>query len=123
MSPRRAELAGGSQWVLPSPRRLGRNHVSLTTLNNAMKGVVGLPDNATIHDLRRTIRTGLSELGVSSDVAELCLNHRPTGIQAVYDRSERLEQRAKALQRWADYVDSIVGSGSSVIPFTRGNAS
>jgi integrase len=101
------ELAGQSDWLLPSDRRGGHQHISESTLNAALKGVKG-PKDIWIHDLRRTVRTGLSELGgVPDAVAELCLNHRPTGIRGVYDRSERLQERARALQRWANHVDSV----------------
>lgn len=109
------ELAGDSKWLLPSTRNLGRNHLSTTTLNQSLKTISDLPANATIHDLRRTIRTGLSDLGgVSFEAAELCLNHRPKGVAGVYDRAERLNERGKALQRWADHVDKIC-SGNNVV--------
>jgi integrase len=68
-----------------------------------------------IHDLRRTVRTGLSDLGGIPDaVAELCLNHRPKGVAGVYDRAERIQERAWALQRWADHVEKIC-AGSNVV--------
>jgi integrase len=113
-------IAGKSEWVLPSSRNLGRMPISKTTLNCALKSVDGMPQNAVIHDLRRTIRTGLSELGgIPSEVAELCLNHRPSGVEGVYDRSERLSERARALQRWADQLDAL-RTGAKVIPIKRG---
>lgn len=94
-------------WVLASPRAHGRKHVSKTQLNSAIRTVAGLPEGMVIHDLRRTVRTGLAELGgIPEAVAELCLNHRPQGVAGVYDRSERLGERAAALQRWADHVSA-----------------
>ncbi len=108
------ELAGQSEWLLPSERRGGFKHLSESTLNASLRGVKG-PANVWIHDLRRTARTGLSELGgVPEAVAELCLNHRPTGIRGVYDRSERIQERARALQRWANHVDAVC-SNSNVV--------
>lgn len=102
-------LAGGSEWVLPSPRSGGRKHRSTSTLNQALLTVDHLPAGVVIHDLRRTIRTQLSEMGgVPAEVAELCLNHRPRGVHGVYDRSERLDERAAALQRWADRLDRLL---------------
>lgn len=109
------ELAGGSQWLLPSTQDLGRKPLSKTTLNASLRTVVGLPPDSVIHDLRRTCRTGLSDLGgVPDAVAELCLNHRPKGVQGVYDRAERLLERGRALQRWADHVDTIAAGGTVV---------
>lgn len=108
------ELAGQSEWLLPSERRGGYKHLSESTLNASLKGVKG-PVNVWIHDLRRTVRTGLSELGgVPDAVAELCLNHRPTGIRGVYDRSERIQERGRALQRWANHIDSICADSNVV---------
>jgi len=112
------ELASHSQWLLPSTRGLGRNPLSKTTLNASLRTVEGLPPDSVIHDLRRTCRTGLSDLGgIPDGVAELCLNHRPKGVAGVYDRAERLLERGRALQRWADHIDKIC-SGGSVVSFT-----
>lgn len=108
-------LSSHSEWLLPSDRGRGRKPLAKTTLNASLKTVNDLPKNAVIHDLRRTCRTGLSELGGIPDaVAELCLNHRPTGVAGVYDRAERLLERGRALQRWADYIDKIRAGGSVV---------
>lgn len=108
-------LSQHSEWLLPSDRGRGRKPLAKTTLNASLKTVNDLPKNAVIHDLRRTCRTGLSELGGIPDaVAELCLNHRPTGVAGVYDRAERLLERGRALQRWADYIDKIRTGGTIV---------
>ncbi len=39
----------------------------------------------TPHDLRRTVRTGLSRLGCPSEVAEAILGHSRSGIEGTYD--------------------------------------
>ncbi len=107
-------LAGTSTWVLPSTRRGGHEPISASTLNQAIANLPQWPKDLVIHDLRRTVRTQLSEMGgVPSEVAELCLNHRPKGVQGVYDRAERFEERAAALQRWADRLDALRGTGWS----------
>jgi len=108
-------LAGTREWLMPSSRGLGRKALSETALNAALRTIHGLPEEMVIHDLRRTCRTGLSDLGGIPDaVAELCLNHRPKGVAGVYDRAERIQERARALQRWADHVDKIC-AGSNVV--------
>jgi integrase len=106
-------LAMDSQWVLPSSRGLGKRHISSSALNAAIRGIAGIPQGVVIHDLRRTVRTYLSELGVASDVAELCLNHRPAGIRGVYDRSELIEQRYAALQKWQNYLQNLLQVGGA----------
>jgi hypothetical protein len=75
--------------------------------------VTGLPQGIVIHDLRRTVRTHLSELGVPSNVAELCLNHRPTGVKRVYDVAELIDQRYAALQKWESYLQTLMLDGDA----------
>jgi integrase len=62
----------------------------------------------TIHDLRRTFRTGLGRLGIPSHVAELAIGHTRQGIQAVYDRHTYQREIAHALALWADHVLAAV---------------
>jgi integrase len=58
----------------------------------------------TLHDLRRTFRTGLGRLGVQSHIAELAINHVRSGIEAVYDRHTYQREIAQALALWAGHV-------------------
>ncbi len=62
----------------------------------------------TLHDLRRTYRTGLGMLGVPSHVAELAINHVKGGVEAIYDRYRYQREIAAALARWADHVLALV---------------
>ncbi|WP_243040559.1 tyrosine-type recombinase/integrase [Dyella sedimenti] len=101
-------LAAGSDWVLPSSKGGGSKPLTKSGINTAIRGLIGLPKNVVIHDLRRTVRTYLTELGIPQNVAELCLNHRPTGIKRVYDRSELLDQRYQALQQWERYLQKLL---------------
>jgi len=68
-----------------------------------------MPERApfTLHDLRRTVRTGLSRLGVTGEVAELVLGHVPQGIQRVYNLHDHLEEKRDALKRWGKYVNAL----------------
>lgn len=101
-------LASGSVWVLPSSRNYGRQPIASSTLNSALRGLNGLPPGVVVHDLRRTVRTYLTELGVATNVAELCLNHRPKGVVAVYDHAELLDARYRALTRWEKHLSDIL---------------
>lgn len=60
------------------------------------------------HDLRRTLRSGLSRLRIDHDVKEAVLAHVKTGIAGVYDRYELLDEKRDALTRWAAYVRALV---------------
>lgn len=111
-------MASGSEWVIPSSKGRGKKHLALSSLNSALKTVAGLPGGFVIHDLRRTIRSGLGDLGVPDPVAELCLNHRKGGVGGIYDRAECLVPRYNALCRWANRVDQALGR-SNVTPIRK----
>jgi integrase len=59
------------------------------------------------HDLRRTLRSRLSELRVSVDVAEAILAHVKPGIRGVYDRYEHFDEKRAALELWGTKLRSI----------------
>lgn len=61
------------------------------------------------HDVRRTVRTGLAELGVRFEVAEMVLGHVQGRIAETYNRHLYQDEIADALQRWADQLDKITG--------------
>lgn len=60
------------------------------------------------HDLRRTLRSRLSELRVNSDVAEAVLAHVKPGIRGVYDRYEYFDEKRHALDAWSARLRGIV---------------
>jgi integrase len=53
-----------------------------------------------LHDLRRTARTALAELGVADSVADAVLAHTQGGIAGVYNRHSYRTEKAAALARW-----------------------
>jgi integrase len=68
----------------------------------------------TLHDLRRSVRTGMGRLGVPPHIAELVINHVKDGIQAVYDKHTYQREIDAALARWADHVLAVVGG--NIVP-------
>jgi integrase len=61
-----------------------------------------------LHDLRRTMRTGLAALRVDPDIAERVIGHVIGGVREVYDRHLYLDEKRDALDRWARRVAEIV---------------
>ena len=62
-----------------------------------------------IHDLRRTVRTGLSAIPSISDlVRELVIGHTKPGLHKVYDQHAYLDEKRFALDAWAARLRSIV---------------
>ena len=64
----------------------------------------------TLHDIRRTVRTGLSSAGVLPVVAELVIGHKQQGIAAVYDLHRYNAEKRAALARWEEHLLAIVGA-------------
>ena len=50
-----------------------------------------------LHDLRRTVRSRLSELRVPPAIAELTIGHQLPGLLKVYDKWEAMDERRDAL--------------------------
>lgn len=62
-----------------------------------------------IHDIRRTMRTGLSALPVPDLVRELVIAHTKPGLHKVYDQHAYLHEKRRALDLWATRLRGIIG--------------
>jgi len=107
-------LAGDSELVLPGRGSLTRPFAK-NALNKTLDGLTFDMDPLTIHDLRRTAATLLTEKGFNKDVIEKALSHEHEGIRAVYIVAEYAEQRRQMLQWWADYVDGLVNESKVIM--------
>jgi len=64
-----------------------------------------------LHDLRRTIVSGMARMGIPPHVADKILNHQSgtiSGVAAVYQRHDFLAERKDALDRWGAHVAELV---------------
>ena len=64
-----------------------------------------------LHDIRRTVTSGMAQLGIAPHVADKILNHQSgtiSGVAAVYQRHEFLDDRKTALNAWGNYVQSLL---------------
>lgn len=78
----------------------------------------------TLHDIRRSVRTRLSSIGIAPHIAELVLNHvghRRSVDGAVYDHHSYQLEIADALMRWSVALMAIVEppTESNVTPMRR----
>lgn len=79
------------------------------------------PDAVTIepwrvHDLRRTVASGMARLGIGVAVAEKVMNHVSgtfAGIVGVYQRHDFLTEKRHALNLWADHVAGLTAERES----------
>lgn len=63
-----------------------------------------------IHDLRRTVRTRLAQMGISDEIGEAVIGHRPKSLISVYRIWDYAPEKKLALQKWADELERIVSS-------------
>jgi integrase len=68
----------------------------------------------TLHDLRRTARTGFGALGVPPHISEAVINHLPSKLIQTYDRNKYEAEKKRALNRWGRYVVALVKEKKSV---------
>lgn len=64
-----------------------------------------------LHDIRRTVTSGIAQLGIAPHIADKILNHQSgtiSGVAAVYQRHEFLDERKTALDAWGSYVQSLL---------------
>jgi integrase len=87
-------------------RAVSRHHASLGAKDVSPWG------RWSPHDLRRTMRTGLSACKVRPDIAELTIGHVKTGMIAVYDQHGFEEERRDALKTWERRLRAIVEEDS-----------
>jgi integrase len=111
------EDANGSKWVMASASAKG--HIEDKAMARALKRLFSLKDenddpvldidSFSPHDLRRTLRTHLSHLGIPPHVSEKCLNHSLGKIFGTYDKHPFIEERREALDKWTNTVLDAVG--------------
>jgi integrase len=71
----------------------------------------------TLHDLRRTVVSGMARLGVQPHIADKVLNHQTgaiSGVAAVYQRHEFLAERRQALDLWGKHIEQLVPTRQAV---------
>jgi integrase len=74
----------------------------------------------TVHDLRRTVATGLAKLGCPRVVQDRILNHVDSSVSAIYDRHRYDGEARTWLQKWADHMDAL--TTRNVVPLLAARA-
>ncbi|WP_425416969.1 tyrosine-type recombinase/integrase [Oricola indica] len=99
-----------SEFVFPARGRPERSFSGFSKSKKALDAASGVTD-WRLHDLRRTLATGLARLGTDPHVVEHILNHQ-TGtlsqVARIYNRHSYLPEKREALCKWADHIEGIV---------------
>ncbi len=106
------KLSRNSDYIFPARKKSKRGHISHDTVNHTLADLFGkviskrkpspnVLGNAgvadfVVHDLRRTCRTLMADIGIREEVAEKCLNHSFSNIVKTYNRYEYKKERKEA---------------------------
>jgi integrase len=111
-------LARGGKYLFPSLRTRDRP-MSDNTINAALRRMGYTSEEQTGHGFRSMASTLLNEQGFPPDVIELQLAHTERNkVRAAYNKAQRLPERRKMMQAWADYLDGL-RTGASVTAIKR----
>jgi len=111
-------FAAHSDFVFPggSPRRASLDHER--NLFSPQKSIQRIRERTGIkdfmmRDIRRTVATGLAELGTSATIISKVLDHTLPGESAVtpiYSRYAFLDEKRRALDSWGRHVEALLRS-------------
>jgi integrase len=103
-------LTGDGKLLFPGLRTTSRP-ISNGTLNAALRRMDFGSDEMTTHGFRSMASTRLNEMNFPPDVIELQLAHtEKDATRAAYNKAQRLPERRKMMQAWADYLDGLKGN-------------
>ncbi len=86
----------------------GRRAISdFSRIKHKLDGLMPEVGPWRFHDLRRSMRTGLSALRIADVVSELCIAHAQKGLHKVYDQHRYLDEKRHAFEAWAAHVLAI----------------
>src|SRR5262249_2302513 len=114
-------LSKSALAILRKRQRNGRDHVfgrsqsgfqGWSPARKALdEAIAGERPDWVLHDLRRLASTNMDEkLAVQPHVVERVLAHvgHQSGVRGTYNRAEYIDEKRRALERWAEWVDSVV---------------
>ena len=108
-----ARSQNGREFVFGYGRGFTGWHWAKAALDKRIAASIKAPMSPwVLHDLRRFFSTiAHDKLGVPPHVAEAALGHIAafkSGVAGVYNKADYLDERRRALEKWADHVEGIV---------------
>jgi integrase len=64
----------------------------------------------TLHDIRRSVATGMAELGIMPHIIEQLLNHvsgHKNSVAGIYNRATYAKEVEAALLRWSGFMEAL----------------
>ena len=111
LAPRALEIIQAQPKVseLVFPTSSGKRFMEYSKMKTQLDNDSGVT-NWVLHDLRRTVVSGMASLGIAPHVADKILNHLSgtiSGVAAVYQRHEFLVERKAAMEQWDNHVAQL----------------
>jgi integrase len=111
-------LTGDGRYLFPALTTT-RRCMSENTINLALRRMGYSNEEMTGHGFRTMASTTLNEQGWHPDLIELQLAHAErNAVRAAYNKAQRLPERRKMMQAWADYLDGL-REEAYVVPIRR----
>jgi integrase len=108
-------MTGETEYLFPNQLDYQKS-MSNNTILKALERM-GYKGRMTGHGFRGVASTILHEQGYDHSHIELQLAHSPRdAVSAAYNHALYIPQRAKMMQEWADYLDSIK---NNIVPFNK----
>jgi integrase len=104
-----AQPRGTSPLLFPSSITGGRLK-GWTKLVAALKDASGV--DVELHDLRRTVRTLMSCLGVAEDIAELAIGHQRADLVARYNKDAAWQARVEAFEKVSAHISALLAEAA-----------
>jgi hypothetical protein len=83
--------------------------------------MVGVPA-FVLHDVRRSVASGMQRLGISDAVIERALNHLSgvyRGVAGTYQRDPLTEPMREAFLRWSHHVSNLSRDQANVVTLAK----
>jgi integrase len=92
-------------------------------IKDQLDGYMAGAPHWVVHDIRRSVASGMARIGIAVPVIEKILGHRKgtfAGIVGVYQKYSFQAEMRIALQRWGDHIGRLVtGKAAKVVKLPR----
>ena len=109
-------LSATARAILEARRRNGRDYVfgrgeggfsGWSRCKERLDRRIGALPSFVLHDIRRSVATGMGDLGIQPHVVEAVLNHisgHKAGVAGIYNRNTYEPEKRAALKLWAEHL-------------------
>lgn len=98
----------GDDRVFPARNRKSENGPSGFSKVKARLDELSGVTNWVLHDIRRTVSTGMIAMGVADQTVESVLSHVIPGVRGVYNRHKYVAEMRAALELWQSHGSLVL---------------